>query len=145
MDNLQSYLFGAEFIPHAVCLLWRPDLLFLHGGSDLMIAVAYFTIPAVILKAVRARPDLMNKQVAALFAAFILACGLSHVAGLVTLWLPLYGFQGLIKLTTALVSIYTAYMIVRLLPGFLSLPSKQELAQKEAALIVEAREREAMT
>ena len=50
----------AQFVPHAVCLLWRPDLLVMHGLSDFLICAAYFAIPVTIMRAVRARPDLLR-------------------------------------------------------------------------------------
>ena len=59
------------------------------------------TIPVIILKAVKLRPDLLHPKVARLFAAFITACALSHLAGLLTLWVPAYGLQGVIKVATA--------------------------------------------
>ena len=41
MDALLLYLFGAaSFLPHGYCLLWRPDLVAMHVGSDRLIARA---------------------------------------------------------------------------------------------------------
>ena len=43
MDGVLSWLFGtARFVPHGVCLLWRPDLVALHVISDAVIAAALF-------------------------------------------------------------------------------------------------------
>jgi PAS domain S-box-containing protein len=52
---------------------------------------------------------------------------LTHVAGLVTLWQPYYGAQGLIKAWTALVSVGTAVAIWPLIPRALALPSPLQL------------------
>src|SRR5512144_2285553 len=62
-----------------------------------------------------------------MFAAFITACGLTHVAGLVTLWQPYYGAQGLIKAWTAVVSLGTAVAIWPLIPRAVALPSPLQL------------------
>lgn len=134
LDYLASLFGAAQFVPHAVCLLWRPDLLIMHGASDLLISAAYLTIPVIILKAVDRRPDLLHPKVARLFAAFITACALSHLAALLTLWVPAYGLQGVIKLATALVSIYTAVQLARLLPEFLTMPSRAQLARTKTEL-----------
>ena len=142
LDYFLELFSAAQFVPHAVCLLWRPDLLLLHGMSDFLIAAAYLTIPVVILKAVHTRPDLLDPRVARLFAAFILACALSHLSGLITLWVPAYGLQGVVKALTAAVSIYTAIQLVRLLPNFLTLPSRQEMARKVAEVELEQRKNE---
>ena len=137
LDTILSLFDMAQFVPHGMCLLWRPDLLLAHGLSDLLICAAYLAIPFTILKAIRRRPDLLDKRVAVLFAIFITACALSHLAALVTLWLPAYGIQGAIKIATAGVSIYTAIQLARLLPGFLTMPSRDEMAQKEAHVAFE--------
>lgn len=135
-DVLVSVFDTAQFVPHGMCLLWRPDLLILHGGSDLLIALAYFTIPLIIMQAKKRRPDLIDPSVARLFAAFITACALSHTGALLTLWFPAYALQGMVKLATAGVSIYTAIQLARILPRFLNLPSRDELIRKDAQIIV---------
>lgn len=137
LDYILELFGAAQFVPHAVCLLWRPDLLIMHGVSDLLISASYFTIPVIIIKAVKRRPDLMDPGVARLFAAFITACALSHLSGLVTLWVPAYGVQGVIKMATAAVSIYTAVQLARLLPVYLTMPSRNDLASKVAQVAIE--------
>src|SRR5262245_50303084 len=104
MSSIIEYLFGAaSFVPHGYCLLWRPDLVALHAISDSMIALAYFTIPVGLWYFARHRTDLQFRGVFFLFGAFILLCGLTHVVGLITLWAPVYGLQGIIKAATAVV------------------------------------------
>ncbi|MEO6377061.1 MAG: sensor histidine kinase, partial [Caulobacteraceae bacterium] len=106
--NALDWLFDtARFTPHGFCLLWRPDLVFLHVVSDAVIALSYFAIPVAIGIFVKRRLDLEpeHRRIAVLFAIFITACGLTHVAGIVTLWAPYYGIQALIKVVTAIVSV----------------------------------------
>jgi len=143
LNLLRSLFDSAQFVPHGVCLLWRPDLIILHGGSDFLIAAAYLTIPFVILRAMRRRPDLVDARVGRMFAAFITACALSHLSALATLWVPAYGIQGFVKLLTAIVSAYTAFQLVRLLPVFLQMPSREEMIRKDAELLLRQREMEA--
>src|SRR5207253_2718436 len=89
------------------------------------------------------RPDIEMKGLARLFAAFILWCGLTHLINLVTLWWPIYEFQGLVKLITAGVSLTTAVMIFPLIPKALAIPSPNELqlANAELASEIAAHER----
>jgi PAS domain S-box-containing protein len=123
-----EYLFGAaSFVPHGYCLLWRPDLVALHAVSDLLIACAYFSIPAVIYLFVRRRRDFELGWVLYLFVTFIFLCGTTHLVSLITLWLPYYGLQGLIKLLTAAVSLGTAIVLWPILPKALALPSPSQL------------------
>jgi hypothetical protein len=36
------------FTPHGFCLSWKPELIWVHAGSNLLIALAYFVIPGAI-------------------------------------------------------------------------------------------------
>ena len=144
MPDLLDYLFGAaSFMPHGYCLLWRPDLVALHAVADALTAAAYFAIPCAILVFLRRRGDLHYPWIAGLFAAFILACGLTHVADLATLWVPVYGLQGLLKAGTAIISVTTAVALWPLLPRLLALPSPAVLQSQNDALGAEVARRAA--
>lgn len=135
-----SFFSTAGLLPHGFCILWRPDILALHVVSDLLIAAAYFSIPIAILTFIRQRPDLLaeHKWIAGLFSAFILGCGLTHVMGVVVLWYPAYGLEGLIKAFTALASIVTAAVLWPMLPRLLQIPSPTRLAEANQRLEREA-------
>jgi PAS domain S-box-containing protein len=135
MREVVEYLFGAaSFVPHGFCLLWRPDLVAMHALSDGAIAASYFSIPMALAVFVRRRVDLEYKWVFRLFAAFIVACGTTHLVGLVTLWQPVYGLQGLIKVVTAGLSVITAFLLWPLIPKALALPSPSALREANAEL-----------
>jgi len=68
------------------------------------------------------------------FGVFILACGFTHVLSIYTLWVPIYGIEGLVKAATAIASVLTAGMLWPLLPELLTIPSPFELRQVRAAL-----------
>jgi signal transduction histidine kinase len=123
MTGLIEYLFGAaSFVPHGYCLLWRPDLVALHAVSDALIAAAYFSIPVGLWRVFRRMPDPGFRRLFILFAAFILFCGLTHLVGLVTLWMPVYGLLGLIKAATAVLSLIAAYLLWPAIPRALAIP-----------------------
>jgi PAS domain-containing protein len=144
MGDALEYLFGAAaFVPHGYCLLWRPDLVAMHAVADAVTAIAYFSIPAAILVFVSRRPDLDHPGLAALFATFILACGITHVADLTTLWWPIYGIEGMAKAVTALASIVTAVAVWRLLPKALTVPSLAQLHSANDELRAEVARRAA--
>jgi PAS domain S-box-containing protein len=113
--------------PHGFCLSWSPSLIGLHVISDAVVGLAYFSIPLAIADFVRRRPDLRYSWVAWLFVAFILACGTTHFMAIVTLWVPAYGVEGLIKLVTAILSIATAVLLWPLIPKVAALPSATQL------------------
>lgn len=119
----------SHFTPHGFCLAWDPWLIWLMAGSDMLIAAAYFSIPAALLLFLQRRTDLAFKPVFGLFAAFIMACGATHVMGALTLWLPAYRLAGVLNGLTAVLSVATALTLWPLIPKALALPSPEALRQ----------------
>jgi signal transduction histidine kinase/CheY-like chemotaxis protein len=127
--------------PHGICLLWEPELIWLHVASDAVIAAAYFSIPVALSIFVSRRRDVDFGWIFWAFAIFIMACGFTHVLSIVTLWVPIYGIEGLVKALTGIASIVTAVMLWPLLPKLLALPSPSQLRAAEFALAEEGRQR----
>src|SRR5262245_17580238 len=67
------------FTPRQQCMNYQPDVIWLHVVSDAAIAAAYFSIPIALVYFVRRRRDLAFNWMFLMFAAFILACGTTHV------------------------------------------------------------------
>jgi two-component sensor histidine kinase len=124
---VQDLLNLASFMPHGYCLFWNPWLIGLHVFSDLLIALSYFAIPGALILFLRRRPDLRYRRLVALFAAFILLCGMTHLGSLATLWLPAYTAEGALKLMTGVVSATTAVVLFNLVPKLIAIPSPHEL------------------
>jgi len=131
------------FMPHGMCYLWRPDVLWLNVGSDAVIALSYFSIPVAMAVFALRRPDLAYRPVVWLFTAFIVLCGLTHAFAIWTVWTPSYYPQGLLKAATALASLATAVALWPLLPRALALPSSEDLRAKNEALTAEVARRAA--
>jgi signal transduction histidine kinase/CheY-like chemotaxis protein len=138
---LQRLLDSSTLSPHGICLLWEPELIWLHVVSDATIAASYFSIPIVLSIFVSKRRDVDFGFIFWAFAIFITACGFTHVLSIVTLWVPVYGLEGLIKLLTAVASILTAVILWPLLPKILALPSPAQLRAAELALAQEGMQR----
>jgi len=132
----------ASYAPHGYCLFWQPWLVALHVGADLLIAASYFAIPFALTMFLRRRPELKYRGLVALFAAFILLCGITHAISLITLWIPIYPIQGLIKLLTGVVSAGTAVVLFLLVPRLVAIPSPQQLETVNARLRSEIRAHE---
>jgi GAF domain-containing protein len=109
------------FMPHGMCYLWQPGVLGLHVASDLLITLSYFSIPFTLLYFVRRSRDLEFDWMFVCFAVFIVACGLTHLMEIVVVWHPLYWVSGGIKALTALASVPTAILLVKLIPTALTL------------------------
>jgi signal transduction histidine kinase/ActR/RegA family two-component response regulator len=116
-------------MPHGHCYLWKPSLVVLHFVSDLLIALAYASIPVTLVYFVRKRKDLPFDWMFLAFGTFIVACGATHIMEIWTLYTPVYWLSGVLKALTALASVTTAVALVRLLPRAISLPSRAELEQ----------------
>lgn len=128
MELLQRMLDGS-LMPHGHCLLWRWDLLFLHVGGDTLTTLAYFAIPAILIKLVKSRDDLAFDRVFLMFAAFIFLCGVTHLISLLNIWHGYYFIEGLAKISTGVISALTAIGAWRLLPIAISIPSRARLIQ----------------
>lgn len=127
-------LFDSDFMPHAHCFMWRPDVLWLHVISDGVIAAAYFSIPIALMILYRRRVDFNQGHVLTLFAAFIFLCGISHVFGIWTMWDPIYRAEGVVKAMTAVVSVATAAAVWPLIPQILSIPNPREIIDANTRL-----------
>ena len=124
-------LFGLKgFIPHGYCLLWSPALLWLHAFSDFLIFLAYFTIPSALIYFLKQREDIPYPKLVIMFAGFIIACGTGHLLSALTIWVPLYWLEGLVKGFTALISIATATMMFWIIPKALALPTTKQLQEE---------------
>ena len=121
-------LFGLkDLIPHGYCLSWSPVLLWLNVVSDLLMTLAFFSIPLMLVYFIRQRKDLPYAWLVALFAGVIVACGTVHLLAAITVWIPLYWLDGLLKGFTAIISVATAVLMLRVIPGALSVPSAAQL------------------
>jgi signal transduction histidine kinase/CheY-like chemotaxis protein len=137
----ERLLNSSMYSPHGICLLWEPQLIWLHVVSDALIALAYFSIPFALSIFVSKRSDVEFGWVFWAFAIFITACGLTHLLSIYTLWFPVYGVEGLVKAATALASVVTAAMLWPLLPKLLMIPSPGQLREAYAALKQETQQR----
>jgi signal transduction histidine kinase len=140
---LERLLDSSTLSPHGICLLWEPELIWLHVVSDAVIATSYFSIPFALAILVSKRRDFQFGWVAWAFATFILACGLTHVFSIYTLWVPIYGIEGIVKAITAAASIVTAVMLWPLIPKILAIPTAEQLREAHVALEEEGKHRRA--
>jgi diguanylate cyclase (GGDEF)-like protein/PAS domain S-box-containing protein len=124
----------AGLTPHGFCLAWQPGLIWLVVGANLVIAAAYFSIPAALGMSLLRRPDFGFRRVTLLFAAFILACGATHVLDVVTLWVPVYWLSGSLDVLTAALSVATAILLWPLITKFVALPSPKALQEANRRL-----------
>ena len=116
-----------NLIPHGYCLSWGSLLLWMHVVSDVLIALSYYFIPLILAYFVRQRKDLPYPWLIVMFAAFIVACGTTHLLSVITIWIPIYWLEGYVKVFTAIISVTTTLAMLWVIPLALKLPSPKQL------------------
>ena len=141
LDFLKTLFSSDHFMPHGHCYLWDPGVLWLHIASDALITLAYYSIPFTLVYFIRKRRDIPFNWMFLCFAIFIVACGTTHLMEIWVIWHPIYWLSGVVKAITAVVSVPTAILLVKLLPQALALPSPAVLRSANEELAREVAER----
>jgi signal transduction histidine kinase len=142
LDVIALALVVDRFSPPGSSDSWSLFLTSLHTVSDLVIAVAYYSIPLMMGAFIVRRRDLPFRSIFVLFSLFIVSCGTGHLLTGLSLWHPWYLAIGIIKALTAIVSIVTAIELFPIIPRALELPSSEELESTNKALQQQIAERE---
>jgi diguanylate cyclase (GGDEF)-like protein/PAS domain S-box-containing protein len=124
----------SEFLRHGSSFLWNWRLILLHVISDTLIALAYLSIPITLVRIVRKRKDLPFNWMFLCFGTFIVACSFTHLLEVLTLWYPVYWISGAVKCLTAVASVSTAVLLMRLIPTALAIPSQGDLIRSNQSL-----------
>ncbi|WP_456114957.1 hypothetical protein [Shewanella psychropiezotolerans] len=118
-----TFFNNETFMPHGMCYLWQPGILWTSLISDVVTALAYFSITIAVIVFVRNRKDLPYPWFFLLAGSVIfLACGISHLTNAMVIWEPIYGISSIVKVITAVALLTTGVVIWFLLPFFLNLP-----------------------
>ncbi|QWR76911.1 sensor histidine kinase [Candidatus Magnetomonas plexicatena] len=136
---------ASGYMAHGFCYLWEPGLILLHVISDIVTAVAYYSIPIALFYFIYKRRDMVFLTVFILFGLFIFACGTTHLLSAFTVYVPAYWLEGVVKAITAFVSIITVFYLIPLIPQAISMPSLskalEETKELNRSLEKEMRER----
>ncbi len=109
------------------CGYWSEFHGWIYILSDLSIWAAYFTIPIIIIKFVSQKSGIRFYGAYFWFAAFILTCGFTHLLDAIIFWYPIYRFSALLRFVTALISWFTIYYLIKMMPMALSLKTPKQL------------------
>src|SRR3954468_3787033 len=98
-----AHLFDTrDFPPRWHCGYWSGFHGWLYICSDLAIWAAYFAIPIIIVRYISRRHEARFIRIYFLFAAFILACGSTHLLDAIAFWHPYYRLSAVVKFFTAI-------------------------------------------
>lgn len=129
-----NILASDNFMPHGMCYLWIPQLVWLHLISDSLIGLSYITISTTLAYLVyRARRDIPFHWIFLAFGLFIVACGATHLMEVWTIWQPHFWLSGYVKLVTAIASVATAVVLPPLIPKVLELVRSAKLSDERKA------------
>ena len=104
----------SDFMPRRGCGAWTEGLVWLHVGSDLMIWLAYLSIPLLLLYLTRRKVPFNG--LFALAAGFIVFCGFTHFVDALMFTTPVYRFAGVLKAATAAISWAMVFALVPTIP-----------------------------
>ena len=121
--------------PHGACLLWKPELIWLNAASDALLAIAFF-VTAFVLGFLRvAAPPRCHVPWRLLdLRRLRRVLRADPPASILTLWVPAYDIESLVKGFLALVSLGVTAALLLMLPRLLVLPTRVQLAHANAAL-----------
>ena len=79
MEFFRNLLSSNGFMSHGYCYMWRPGLVWLHVVSDVLIALAYFSIPFTLIYFIRKRRDVPFNWIFVCFGLFIFLLVAPHM------------------------------------------------------------------
>jgi len=110
------------------CGRWTAFHGWLYIISNILIAVAYFSIPIILYYLIKkTKNKLPFQKVFWLFFLFILSCGFTHVFDALMFWFPIYRVSAIVLFITALVSCAAVAGLYKIIPSALALKSPVEL------------------
>ena len=136
MDEMDSWFASGADRLTTLPEHWPPGVALLHGVSDGITGLSFLIIPIALLYIHRKRGESSpgESTLVTLFALFLFAVGIAHLASLLRLWTPGgVGIEGLLKALGALLALTAAIVIWRLAPQLLRLPSRDRLQAEVTA------------
>src|SRR5215471_19427230 len=135
-------LFASDFLPHAFCYLQDPGLVWTNVIADSLISLAYLSISGTLIYVIyKGRGDVPFRWMFLAFGLFIVACAVTHLMEVITVWDPLYVLSVTAKVFTAIVSLTTAMVLPFTVPRILALVGKaraSEMATDRLRLAMES-------
>lgn len=102
------------FMPRSRCMFGNQNLITMHLISDAAIGIAYFIIAVSLFHVYRIvkEKQIPLKGFTWMFGIFIMFCGLTHIMGVLNLYVTYYWLDGAIKVICAIFSGFTAVNII---------------------------------
>lgn len=113
------------FVKRGMCGGWDRSLFYAANMADIVIGIAYFTIPALLIWFFRQRLGqlLPFRNLLLIFGAFILLCGSTHFMDAASAIWPAYRFDVLLRIATAIISVAAVGALFPLIAVFKAMES----------------------
>jgi len=134
LEGIVRFFSTQGFMPHGMCLLWTPSILWTLVISNALTFISYMLIPMALIYVYLKRQEFQYFWIALLFGAFIIFCGITHLNTIITFWYPMYGVQAVTDLITGLISLFTAIVLIALVPKLLKATSREKLEKHNIEL-----------
>ncbi len=144
MDFIHFLFDTTYWPPRWHCGHWTEALGWTHIISDLAIFGAYIAIPLILGYFCYVRKDLPFYKIFVLFGLFIVFCGTGHLIEAIIFWHPIYRFDGLIKVSTAIVSWGTVIAFIPTIPRVLNLPKLQMINEQLQSSLTQTKQHKEM-
>lgn len=129
MNGFFDRLFSSGgFVPHGYCLAWDGPLLWTLVISNLLIGLAYYSIPLAIWWFLRSQKKVQFNWMFAMFGVFIMACGTTHILDVINIWMPIYRLDALVLILTAAASVATAVLLWPMIPEAVAFLKDRQMA-----------------
>lgn len=131
VDFFANLFDTSDFPPRWYCGKWSDFHGWIYIFSNLLIWLAYYLIPIGLLYFLSKQKQAVPfKKLIFAFIAFILACGTTHLMESIIFWFPVYRLNAILLVFTAMISVYTAYLLIKNLPKLLELKTPSQLIKE---------------
>ena len=142
MESLLLIAADTPYLPSGYCYLWDGPLVSLHVVANLLVGIAFISIPVALLWILKKRRDVPFQGVLLWFSAFLVACAATSLLEVWNLWHDDFWLAGALKGVAAITSVATAGYLFLLIPKAVKLPSPRQMEQTNARLAEEIAGRE---
>lgn len=143
-NAILAYFLPHAFLPQGHCYRWEPHLIWLHVSADAFITIAYYIVVVAIIYFLQGRKDLSpqtSKLILGNLCIFA-TCGTRHLVEVISVWLPVYWFSGILKVLSAGLSLYVfIFLLVPLIPLAFEIANYANLKATNLALMQKIKER----
>ena len=127
--------FNHNFILQGACCQWQPQLMGLHAVSDLLIALAYYSIPAILTYYyARKQGDVPLSKGFLLLGAWFFCAGTTQLMQFWMLVRPSEWLSSLLAVVTAVISLWAVASLIPRVPQMLALAGAASLPANTALL-----------